>query len=197
MAREAKQHAFSIPVNTTTGTNFTKHRPEYGELLIYDFYANGSATSVVRVTRVTKSFFYIDGDRKVNRFDGRVVGFETAIIRRDPEQAKKLHRQACERRLMNFSYETLPGKLLRELNRILDNHEVERAEMKRKYMLSLQDPGQNQNAFKGRDKTQGKSQKTARFNESSKTMPTKSMLEDAKPTWGKKHMRKSSDDFDD
>lgn len=188
MAREKKTHAFHVPVNTVVGTDFTKHRPEIGELLIYDFYANGSTTSVVRVNRVTKSFFYVDEGRKVNRFDGKFVGFETAIARRDPEQCKKLHRQACERRLMNFSYELLPGKLLRELNRILDNHEVERAEMKRKYMLSLQDPGHNPNMFKGKH----------RDNVKHTASPVKSMLEDSKPTWGKKHKRKAyADDFDE
>lgn len=183
---EKKKHCFAVPVNTVRGTNFSEIRPEHGELLAWDYYANGSITGVVRVTRVTKSFFYLEDGRKVERLTGKAVGFETAVVRRDPA-CKKHYRQACERRLMYFEYGKLPGKVIREMNRILDDYEVEASEMKRKYMLSLQDPGKQTN-FRGKHTASKHNAPAVSENTSTK----KSVLDDAKPSWGRK--RRTEDD---
>lgn len=185
-----KEIRFGVPTNTVTGTDFSENRPDIGEVLIYDFHANGTATATARVIRVTKSFMYVEGFGKAERSTGRLVDFKTAILRRDPETAKKLHRQTCERRLMFFPYETLPGKTLRALNAILDEHEVQHAEMKRKYMLSLQEPAKhNPNSFNGRDNTRSKKHQQA-----PEPVKFKSVLEDVKPSWGRKRPKLEDDE---
>ena len=181
----------------TERTNFFREPVEYGQSLIWDFYANGQCTGVVRVLKVKRKSFVIDGNRKVMKCDGKVVGFETAIVRRDDATAKKKLRQAQEKRLEFFSYENLPSSILRQLNEILDNYEVRKELLRKKYMLSVEEAKENPNRFKGggkggKDGNKRESTKKARTDGSSVPNPRKSVLEDTptprvvKSTWGRK-----------
>lgn len=125
--------------------------------------------------------------------DGKLVGFETAIVRRDDATAKKKLRQAQEKRLEFFSYENLPSSILRQLNEILDNYEVRKELLRKKYMLSVEEAKENPNRFKGsKGGNKHESTKKARTDGSSVPNPRRSVLEDmpaprtVKSTWGRK-----------
>jgi hypothetical protein len=170
-------------------TNFFREPPEYGETLIFDYYCSGQATSTVRVQKVKRKSFIVDGNRKVMKRDGKVVGFDTAIVRRDAETAKKMLRQAQEKRLEYFEFNSLPSKILRSLNEILDTYEVEKEVLRKRYALSKEVAKENPNRFKGGGKSGSREHGKPK---APSTRSTRSALDDETPkkvvksTWGRK-----------
>ena len=172
-------------------TDFKRPLPEKGEWLVFDYKANNSVQMVVRVVKVcaAKGYFVLSHDRLRARIDdGQVIGFETAIVRRDAKQVKKMKRKVAESRLAYTDYDRLPGRVLRDLNKILDAHEIQAKEMKARYAVGNTEIESPKNAFRG---------KTAK-NKSNNTSK-RSSLDDApvKTSWGKRSKIQEDEESED
>lgn len=146
-----------LRINTARRTNFLKQRPEVGQFLIWDYYANGTTTCLVKVQALKKSCFIIDDNRRVNYEDGKVQGFDTAIVRHDPDEVKKHTRKMYEARLRYCDYELLPGKVLRRMNAILDEYEIEKKIIREQHAVAQHgDVGASRESFIAKSKEQPK-----------------------------------------
>lgn len=146
-----------IPINTAKRSDFVKNRPEVGQFLIWDYYANNTCLGVVKVQKLKKSYFVIDAERRVRYEDGKVLGFDTAIVRNDPEEIKNNVRRMYEARLRFCDYELLPGKVLRKLNAVIDAYEVEKKIIREQHAVATAgDCGASKEMFVARSKSKDK-----------------------------------------
>lgn len=186
-----------VKKGTVPGTDFMKAKPEPGELLVFDYYGNGTVTMVVRVKKVKKTWFRTDNKFKIKRGNGKVLGFDHAVVRRDTDAVAENVRKALTSRLLYYSFELLPESVLRALNKILDYHEIKKSQIQEKYAVA-----DIQHKERGK-KAQGKSWSWGNSNgksakqkqaESLTTMKRKSVLEDDDRPKKHKHRHSDGDD---
>lgn len=130
-----KPKAPSLNTNAARRTDFAANPPSRNEWLVYDYYANGTIQGVVRVVKVKSKYFVVSGDRRVG-MDGKIKGYETAIVRRDHDAVKAHRRNVGVHRLQYYSYEGLPYPLIREMNRLIDEYEIKSHTLKQQRAVS-------------------------------------------------------------